>query len=460
MYPDMSPGKRAIGAMAALALTSCLNVDTQELRLATVAISVGDPNCPNGGQLIQSGVDENDDGTLEEVQSEVRVCFPNPPAATSTTPTGMGASPEIQFTTSSNGTCTQLVTAEVGVDVDGDGSISMDERNSSSVCVQDDAERFIDSVFSQPLQLMVSSTLEPNGVTQFSSLPDALAYLRDRRKSGPVSIELASETWTMESFIRLDDLDGVQLEIVGPRTGSQPILNFGGDGFVVPSGFALGALRRLSIRNTGANCTDADSCTGVRINQGGKITLDNVDVQDFRVGVHAVSAVVTMDPTTATDESAMSGVNITCRSGLGFSVGLWVQFGAEAVLPGASVSNCTHGFFMENNSTAVLNSASASSNDWGFRAESGSFVRANGATSSGNRGANFIAISNSTIVALEWAGGDANGAVEDLVIRDSSVFRASEFGFPSNRDCGNVECDDSAQIRGCSPNPPCTDAAL
>jgi len=99
--------------------------DGQSALIVTTELSPGDTNCPNGGQKVESGLDANGDGLLNEVASTSYICngingtngIDGQTTLVNTTPLGLGD------TNCPDGG--QKI--ESGLDVNGDGSLAPEE---------------------------------------------------------------------------------------------------------------------------------------------------------------------------------------------------------------------------------------------------------------------------------------------------------------------------------------------
>ncbi|MEO1228623.1 MAG: hypothetical protein AAFZ18_06940 [Myxococcota bacterium] len=414
-------------------LTACvIEVETQQV-LSTEAIAPGS-ECPNGGQRVVSGVDDNGNGKLdaeEQVSSQTALCFPTPRQVLSTEAIAPGSE-------CPNGG--QRVVS--GVDDNGNGELDAEEQvlSQTPVCFP---------VPDGDLMLTVSDSARPDDPNSFSSLITALDFLRMRQVRGRVVIEVRSRQ-TLSEPIKLDDFDGIELEITGPSNEERTEILFNGtrEGFTVPDGVSAGTLKWLTIQNTNP---EAQSSSGIRVGVGATLAIQELSILDFRFALETIGGNISVPPTgdltTRTDVRCFSGTSNNV-----FSVGVFALRGGTIDIPNATVENCFFGFWALNASSVTAPAAIATENVVaGFQATNNSVVEAEGSRSDSN-GVGYSAVANSTMIMLGWQGpptGMMANAV-DLQAQDSSVFTVREEG-DAPVSCGTVSCDTTTVIRGCQP---------
>ncbi|MEO1230166.1 MAG: right-handed parallel beta-helix repeat-containing protein [Myxococcota bacterium] len=431
-------------ALAAVIVSGCQLQVEGELTLDSVAVGTGDAECPNGGQEVLIGVDDNDDGSLagEEIQGRTKVCFPGVNG-------GAGGVPDVAITATPGGTCTD-VTVTLGTGAEAKMASACVPPSTDVVMLQD---RFIDPTDTMFANLTVTKSPVAGDPTSFGTLYDALDFLRTRRKSGTVTINIEAGTWDMPETVTLRDLDGVSVDIVGDGA-SPPILEFDNkDGIVVASGYRIGTLRNLILRNS--RVTDMGlfpTFPGIRVEPGSRVALSNVEVRNFLYGIEVVSGDVTLPGPN------QPGNSVTCNPQDLFSVGIWIRGGGTANLDGSTVSDCANGpaIWVMNGSSGAFNNSTASTSRVGFSVERGSFMEARDTQATGNQ-TGYLSANKSMLVIERWPTGSASpgaGNATDVVVRDGSLFRGAEPQEPAIS-CGTLRCDATGIVRGCTGTVQC-----
>lgn len=203
-----------------------------------------------------------------------------------------------------------------------------------------------------------------------NELRDELLTLEPRRIVGgaTVTLELASGIYACDGTIRIDHVDGENLQIRGTGNGPEDVvLTFpsGNDGLQVPGGRNVGLIENLTLRGAG-------DLLGIRGGRGAAVRIQQVIIREFGHGIHVSN---------------------------GFFSGDDVQF----------LSNSGWGMAAAAGSTVILSDTRSAENGGGFLANGGAIVHLTGCDAELNQGAGYLAY-ESTLTAGDCSATDNTGS--------------------------------------------------